>query len=167
MEIFRVWLLRHLFRQYAITHVVHVAAQSHVQHSFTDALRYTNDNILGTHNLLEAISMLCFECKCVLHSFLRVCFAFVLHLSHAYLAFTSHSLHKHTNTHTHIGTCCTTLKRMIHVSTDEVYGESQLDDSSHKTETSVLCPTNPYAATKAAAELIATYVSISFSFTSS
>ena len=65
-------LLRHLFRQYAITHVVHFAAQSHVQHSFTDALRYTNDNILGTHNLLEAISMLCFECKCVLHSFLRV-----------------------------------------------------------------------------------------------
>ena len=64
----------------------------------------------------------------------------------------------HTHTHTHSGTCCTTLKRMIHVSTDEVYGESQLDDSTHKTETSVLCPTNPYAATKAAAELIATYV---------
>ena len=59
------------------------------------------------------------------------------------------------------------IERFVHVSTDEVYGESQLDDSSHKTETSVLCPTNPYAATKAAAELIATYVSISFSFTSS
>jgi len=101
-------LLRYVFQQHKITHVIHFAAQSHVQDSFTDALRYTNDNVLGTHNLLEAIR-----------------------------------------------TCCTTLKRMIHVSTDEVYGESQLNDKDHKTEASVLCPTNPYAATKAAAELIA------------
>ena len=49
------------------------------------------------------------------------------------------------------------LQRFIHISTDEVYGESGLDSTEEKkTETSVLCPTNPYAATKAAAELIAT-----------
>jgi dTDP-glucose 4,6-dehydratase/UDP-glucose 4,6-dehydratase len=39
---------------------------------------------------------------------------------------------------------------------DEVYGESMNTvDETHKTEHSILCPTNPYAATKAGAELIA------------
>jgi UDP-glucose 4,6-dehydratase len=47
------------------------------------------------------------------------------------------------------------IKLFIHVSTDEVYGESHLEDINHKNEQSVLCPTNPYAATKAGAELIA------------
>lgn len=48
------------------------------------------------------------------------------------------------------------IKRFIHVSTDEVYGESALDaDETKKTEASVLCPTNPYAASKAGAELLA------------
>ena len=48
------------------------------------------------------------------------------------------------------------IKRFIHVSTDEVYGESIIsDDEEHKTEFSILCPTNPYAGTKAGAELIA------------
>tara|TARA_B100001093_G_C26820997_1_gene1011881 strand:- start:884 stop:1828 length:945 start_codon:yes stop_codon:yes gene_type:complete len=46
------------------------------------------------------------------------------------------------------------IKKFIHVSTDEVYGESNLNDS-EKDEQSLLCPTNPYAASKAAAELIA------------
>ena len=46
--------------------------------------------------------------------------------------------------------------KFIHVSTDEVYGESMLlSDEQQKTEESILCPTNPYAATKAGAELIA------------
>jgi UDP-glucose 4,6-dehydratase len=39
---------------------------------------------------------------------------------------------------------------MVHVSTDEVYGES--DELCH--EKSLLLPTNPYAATKAAAEML-------------
>jgi dTDP-glucose 4,6-dehydratase len=48
------------------------------------------------------------------------------------------------------------IETFIHVSTDEVYGESMIhDDEKHKTEHSVLCPSNPYAATKAGAELIA------------
>ena len=53
--------------------------------------------------------------------------------------------------------CCrkyNKIIRFIHVSTDEVYGESSLDEE-HKTEFSVLCPTNPYAGTKAGAELVA------------
>ena len=48
------------------------------------------------------------------------------------------------------------LTKFIHISTDEVYGESMLTENEEKKhEGSVLCPTNPYAATKAAAELIA------------
>ena len=43
------------------------------------------------------------------------------------------------------------ITKFIHISTDEVYG----DFGDHKKkENSVLCPTNPYAATKAAAELL-------------
>jgi dTDP-glucose 4,6-dehydratase len=48
------------------------------------------------------------------------------------------------------------IVRFIHISTDEVYGESMLNENEEKkNENSILCPTNPYAATKAAAELIA------------
>lgn len=109
-------LLRHMFQTHKVTHIVHFAAQSHVQTSFDDSLTYTMDNIVGTHNLLEA-----------------------------------------TRLH------CSTLVKFVHVSTDEVYGESMLDvNEQHKTEHSILCPTNPYAATKAGAELIAQSYNHSF-----
>jgi dTDP-glucose 4,6-dehydratase len=101
-------LLRHIFESNKITHIIHFAAQSHVQNSFTDAIQYTKDNVLGTHSLLEVSR-----------------------------------LH------------CPNLKKFIHVSTDEVYGESILhNDEKCKTEHSILCPSNPYAASKAAAEMI-------------
>ena len=101
-------LVKEVLMSYKITHVIHFAAQSHVQNSFENSLQFTQDNILGTHTLLEA---------CRLYG---------------------------------------NIIRFIHVSTDEVYGESMLEeDEQHKTEHSVLCPSNPYAATKAGAELIA------------
>ena len=102
-------VLNYVFQTKKITHVIHFAAQSHVQDSFTDAIQYTKDNTLGTHNLLESVRLY-----------------------------------------------CKTLQKFIHVSTDEVYGESMLDiNENHKNEQSILCPTNPYAATKAGAELLA------------
>ena len=101
-------LLKYIFESNAITHIIHFAAQSHVQNSFTDAIQYTKDNVLGTHNLLEVARLY-----------------------------------------------CPTLEKFIHVSTDEVYGESMLaENESSKTEQSILCPTNPYAASKAAAEML-------------
>lgn len=101
-------LLKYIFESNPITHIIHFAAQSHVQNSFTDSIQYTKDNVLGTHNLLEVARLY-----------------------------------------------CPTLERFIHCSTDEVYGESMLEvDEQHKTEQSVLCPTNPYAASKAAAEML-------------
>ena len=87
--------------------VVHFAAQSHVQDSFTDSEKYVKDNVVGTHTLLEA-------CRCY-----------------------------------------NKIKRFIHISTDEVYGESLFFNEDQKNEQSILCPTNPYAATKASAEMIA------------
>ena len=101
-------LVYHIITSYNIDYIIHFAAQSHVQNSFEDALQYTNDNIVGTHNLLEAVR-------------------------------------KYGK-----------IKKFIHVSTDEVYGESMIEQNEiKKTEESILCPTNPYAATKASAELIA------------
>ena len=100
--------LKYVVESNQITHVIHFAAQSHVQNSFDDSMQFTHDNILGTHTLLE------------------VCRKYGK------------------------------IERFIHVSTDEVYGESMLaTDELQKTENSVLCPTNPYAATKAGAELLA------------
>jgi len=46
------------------------------------------------------------------------------------------------------------INKFIHMSTDEVYGESMLNDEIKKDENSILYPTNPYAATKAAAEML-------------
>ena len=101
-------LISSTLEMYKIDTVIHFAAQSHVQNSFDDALQYTNDNVVGTHTLLEA-------CR------------------------------KYGK-----------IQRFIHISTDEVYGESMISENEEKkNEGSVLCPTNPYAATKAAAELIA------------
>ena len=102
-------LLKYIFINNKITHIIHFAAQSHVQTSFDDSIQYTKDNILGTHTLLEVNRL----------------------------------YNKN-------------LKKFIHVSTDEVYGESSLSEKeTFKTEQSILCPSNPYAATKAGAELIA------------
>lgn len=54
------------------------------------------------------------------------------------------------------------IRRFIHVSTDEVYGEVPFDQIEGCLETTALSPTNPYAATKAAAEHIARSYMISY-----
>lgn len=51
--------------------------------------------------------------------------------------------------------------KFLHFSTDEVYGETKNDTAF--TESSILTPTNPYAATKAAAEMLVTSYKYSFS----
>ncbi|KAK9325800.1 hypothetical protein V1517DRAFT_313521 [Lipomyces orientalis] len=45
------------------------------------------------------------------------------------------------------------VTRFIHVSTDEVYGEVHADDTD-LLESAILAPTNPYAATKSAADML-------------
>tara|TARA_Y100001954_G_scaffold145690_1_gene155115 strand:+ start:670 stop:2493 length:1824 start_codon:yes stop_codon:yes gene_type:complete len=47
------------------------------------------------------------------------------------------------------------VKTFVHVSTDEVYGESSFElDASNTEHASLLTPTNPYSATKAGAEML-------------
>eukprot|EP00912_Choanoflagellata_sp_UC4_P000789 UC4_evm5s494 len=58
-----------------------------------------------------------------------------------------------------------TIKRFIHVSTDEVYGENDLDAPNEGQFDEALTrmnPTNPYAATKAAAEMLCSSYAISY-----
>ena len=42
------------FYKHDITHVVHLAAETHVDNSILDADAFLSSNILGTHNLLKA-----------------------------------------------------------------------------------------------------------------
>lgn len=105
-------LLTQLFRQYRFDHVIHMAAQTHVDNSFHTPLQFTLDNVLGTHTLLEVVR----EQKCV--------------------------------------------QRFMYVSTDEVYGSTS--DDSPNTVHSLLEPSNPYAATKASAEMLVKSYILSF-----
>ena len=45
--------LRAIFKEHNITHVVHLAAESHVDRSITDPLAFVKTNVLGTANLLQ------------------------------------------------------------------------------------------------------------------
>jgi UDP-glucose 4,6-dehydratase len=103
-------LVSYILHECKIDTIIHFAAQSHVDNSFENSIQYTQDNILGTHTLLER--------------------------TRKYIQEGNY------------------LEKFIHISTDEVYGESMLEEDK-KHEQSILCPTNPYAATKAGAELLA------------
>lgn len=82
--------------------VIHAAAESHVDNSFSSSLAFTHTNVYGTHCVMEACRL-------------------------------------------------AGVPRIIHVSTDEVYGQVL---SGSADETAPLLPTNPYSASKAAAEMI-------------
>ncbi len=47
-------LVAHIFREKEITHVVHLAAESHVDRSITNPLAFVETNVMGTGNLLLA-----------------------------------------------------------------------------------------------------------------
>lgn len=96
--------IEYILHKHQVDTIIHFAAQSHVDNSFGNSIGFTQDNVLGTHYLLETVR-------------------------------------KYRK-----------IQRFIHVSTDEVYGEVTMDEIS--SEKSLLNPTNPYAASKAAAEFI-------------
>jgi|MDSW01.1.fsa_nt_gb UDP-glucose 4,6-dehydratase len=100
-------LMTYVMRSEQIDTVMHFAAQTHVDNSFGNSFEFTENNIRGTHVLLETIKTL------------------------------------------------GTIKRFLHVSTDEVYGESSYEmDKANVEAASLLEPTNPYSATKAGAEML-------------
>src|SRR5579863_4240523 len=47
-------LVTRLFREHGITHVIHFAAESHVDRSILGSAPFVRTNVLGTHTLLEA-----------------------------------------------------------------------------------------------------------------
>ena len=48
-------LICFILKEYNVTHVIHFAAQSHVDNSFDNSLDYTIDNVMGTHTLLDCV----------------------------------------------------------------------------------------------------------------
>ncbi|MDC0561229.1 dTDP-glucose 4,6-dehydratase [Bacteroidia bacterium] len=46
--------LRQLFKKHEISHIVHLAAESHVDRSIEEPLEFVNTNVIGTVNLLQA-----------------------------------------------------------------------------------------------------------------
>jgi dTDP-glucose 4,6-dehydratase len=96
--------VREVIEDYGIDTIMHLAAESHVDHSFGNPYQFTYTNALGTQVLLEAAKTY-------------------------------------------------KVTRFIHMSTDEVYGEVS-DGHRDLLESSILVPTNPYAASKAAADML-------------
>lgn len=94
--------LCHVLREHCVTHVLHMAAESHVDKSFSNAIDFTKVNTIGTQSVLIAIQS------------------------------------------------SPSVQLFVHMSTDEVYGTS---GDSALNETALLNPSNPYAASKAAAEM--------------
>jgi len=98
-------LITTILNDYQIDIIVNFAAQTHIDNSFVKPLEFTEDNIYGTHILIEAVRLY------------------------------------------------GKIKRFIHISTDEVYGDVDIEHLGC-CENDILNPTNPYSATKAAAEHI-------------
>lgn len=111
-------LIKYILDKYDINLIVNFAAESHVDNSFYNSLNFTENNVVGTHILME----------------------------------TAKIYNEETGS----------LKKFIHISTDEVYGEVRDNIARH--EDDVLRATNPYAATKAAAEMIALSYYHSYNF---
>lgn len=96
-----------LFRQYDITGVIHLAAESHVDRSIKDPFTFAKTNVLGTLSLLQAAK-----------------------------AYWNGDW---------------SGKRFYHISTDEVYGALEMDNSFF-TETTKYDPHSPYSASKASSD---------------
>ncbi|KAF9185241.1 hypothetical protein BGZ51_002765 [Haplosporangium sp. Z 767] len=112
---------------YKIDTVIHLAAQTHVDKSFGESIDFSTSNVLGTHVMLEAAR----KVFCTGSS--------------------SASSSKNGKTMNQIPL---EGKRFIFMSTDEVYGEVPYGQPAFK-EDAPLAPSNPYSATKAAAECMA------------
>jgi dTDP-glucose 4,6-dehydratase len=99
--------VQQILRDHRIDTVIHFAAITHVDESYSDRIGTIQENIISTTTLLEAINA-----------------------------------------------CGREVRRLVHISTDEVYGDSREEGEPPKSETSLPNPTNPYAASKAACESI-------------
>ena len=129
MEVLRV------VRQYQITEVMHLAAESHVDRSITGPGDFIHTNVVGTFNLLEA----CRECWSA---------SGLTNARHVGPpAAATDPLGASAS-----GTSDPFARRFLHVSTDEVYGS--LGSTGLFTETTPYAPNSPYSASKASSDLL-------------
>ncbi len=112
-------LLRH-----RVTHVIHLAAESHVDRSIYSPGDFIHTNIVGTYHLIEA-------CREAWQS--------------TRIETTQQGAHG--DAAQAAGAC-----RFLHVSTDEVYGS--LGESDRSSELSAYAPNSPYAASKASSDFL-------------
>lgn len=103
--------IRSVFKEYNITDVIHLAAESHVDRSIKEPFTFANTNVMGTLTLLEAARQTWLTPRPT--SDIRHCF--------------------------------------YHVSTDEVYGALEFDNTLF-TEETAYDPHSPYSASKAASD---------------
>jgi UDP-glucose 4,6-dehydratase len=128
------------------------ASETNVRADIRQSGRYkfVKGNLCNEDLLAEVLRT--YNIDCVIH------FAAQSHVQNSFDTALQYTKDNVLGTHTLLH-CCKEyggVNRFIHVSTDEVYGESMLDENEPKKhEASILCPTNPYAATKAGAELLA------------
>jgi dTDP-glucose 4,6-dehydratase len=117
-----------VLERHAITHVIHLAAESHVDRSITGPGDFIHTNVVGTFHLLEA-------CRAVWQSKVQSPKPKVedpMPEGHSPQSVPSPRFH--------------------HVSTDEVYGS--LGPTGCFTETTPYSPNSPYSASKAASDLL-------------
>ncbi|KAG0299526.1 hypothetical protein BGZ97_003658 [Linnemannia gamsii] len=123
--------------EYRINTIYHLAAQTHVDKSFGQSIEFTQNNVLGTHVLLEAARK-------------------------HFVPLSRKAVGKYEQNEQNQGQGrggsdeveeekCAVENRFVFVSTDEVYGECRLGQPDCR-EDGLLAPSNPYSATKAAAE---------------
>jgi len=117
--------------QHAITHVMHLAAESHVDRSITGPDDFIHTNVVGTFNLLEAC---------------RACWLSTLNSS-AFAGSSGETSPKRSE-----GGQPSTGFRFHHVSTDEVYGS--LGATGFFTETTPYAPNSPYSSSKASSDML-------------
>jgi len=113
--------------------------------------KFVNGNICDNDTITEILYM--YDIEYVIH------FAAQTHVDNSFGNSLQFTIDNVLGTHT-ILECCryyqketNRLKKIIHISTDEVYGEVDMDHPGC-CEKSLLNPTNPYAATKAGAEFL-------------
>jgi dTDP-glucose 4,6-dehydratase len=110
--------------RHRVTHVVHLAAESHVDRSIRGPGAFIHTNVVGTFHLLEA----CRKLWTRPHAEVRGQRTEVRDQSSVVSA------------------------RLLHVSTDEVYGS--LGPTGYFTETTPYAPHSPYSASKAASDML-------------
>lgn len=140
-------LLRSIFAKHSsLDTVLHFAAQSHVDNSFGNSVTFSENNIVGTHVLLE-----CCRQAGGIRKFIHVSTDEVYGESNA-------CVHQAA---ARFGSSAQTVSTSSS-STNESSCKEKVPLETNLTEEAVLSPTNPYAATKAAAEFLVRAYGISF-----